>query len=129
MTSPVVCSEVADIWRGLSSTPGVTVEDALGGLADHCARHGCDVNDAAGVLIDVCVQVADDPDVIVAMAGAIEAHGSVHEAWRRALVGSLGAVVDHSAGSGSAAALAAQREYHRLRGMWDLPSEVGHWAT
>lgn len=120
-----MCPQVADIWQGLSSGVDVTVEDALRGLADHCGRHGCDVNDAAGVLIDVCVQVAVDPDVIVAMAAAIEAHGTVHESWRSALVGSLGAVVDHAADRGSAA---ARCEHHRLRRLWGLPLDVGLWT-
>jgi len=128
VTVPAMCPQVADIWQGLSSDVDVTVEDALRGLADHCARHGCDVNDAAGVLIDVCVQVAEDPDVIVAMAAAIEAHGTVHEAWRSALVGSLGTVVDHAADRGSAAAFVARREHHRLRRLWDLPLDVGLWT-
>lgn len=124
-----VCPELCEIWERLSTAPDVSVDDALCGLADHCVRHGCDVNDVHGVLIDVCLKASDDPEVIVAMAHRIEAHGERHVEWRAVLVASLGSIVGGAADRGSAAAVAARREYHRLRRRWDLPIGLGRWES
>ena len=117
------------MWEQLSNSPDVSVDDALSGLVDHCVRHGCDENDVHGVLIDVCLQATQDPEVIVAMSHRIEEHGQQHVAWRSVLLDSLGSIVGSAVDRGAAGPVVARREHHRLRRLWDMPVAVDRWET
>lgn|GEM_PF-1708770 len=129
MNGVAVCPELSQIWKRLSASIDLSVDDALSGLVDHCVRHGCDENDIHGVLIDVCLQGTEDPEVIMAMSQRIEEHGARHVAWRAVLLGSLGAIVGTAADRGAAGPVVARREFHRLRRLWSMPVDAGRWQT
>lgn len=129
MTGVVMCSELSEIWERLSASTDVSIDVALRGLVDHCVRHGCDQNDVHGVLIDVCLQATEDPEVIVAMSHRIEDHGDRHVAWRSVLLGSLGSIVGAAEDRGAAGPVVARREFHRLRRLWSIPVDAGRWQT